>query len=97
MNRQQRRAYQKRIKNDISASICPICKQRTRFFTTHFTTGVGPEQVVLKCEINDDIVYDEHKLQNQIPAGIFVPLKVVDLTLEEYEHTKNVEAEGTVE
>ena len=93
MNRQQRRAYQKRIKNDISASICPICKQRTRFFTTALT----PEKIVLKCEINDDIVYDEKKLQKQIPAGIFVPLKVVDLTLEEYERTKDVETEGTVE
>ena len=47
MNREQRRAYVKRIKKNSAASICPECGNLALFYTT----SLGEKNTVVKCQI----------------------------------------------
>ena len=70
MNREQRRKYAKQIKNDRTASICPECGQKSRFFTT----ARGEKDTVLKCEVCNAIIREGEELTKLLPPGIYLPL-----------------------
>lgn len=76
MNREQRRRYDKQVKNDKLVSICPECGARSRFYTT----ARGEVDTVLKCERCGKVVREGEELTRSMPAGIYlsIPLDVLD-------------------
>lgn len=106
MNREQRRKYAKKIKNDKIASICPACEHKARFFTT----ARGEKDTVLKCEVCGSIIRDGEELTKLMPPGLYlpVPLAILDRMLieeaQKIEEEKNeqidpntpVEVEGSI-
>ena len=52
LNREQRRAYQKKIKKNSAASICPECGNLALFYTT----SLGEKNTVVKCQICDKTI-----------------------------------------
>lgn len=79
MNREQRRKYAKKIKNDKIASVCPACGNKARFFTT----ARGEKDTVLKCEVCGSIIRDGEELTKLMPPGLYlpVPLAILDRML----------------
>lgn len=69
MNRAQRRAYAKTIKNSKMVSICPECGNKSRFFTT----ARGEKDTVLKCEVCGEIIREGEELTQLLPPGVFWP------------------------
>ena len=79
MNREQRRKYDKQVKNDKIASICPECNAKARFFTS----ARGEKGTVLKCERCGQIIREGEELTRLMPPGIYLPmpLKALDNAL----------------
>lgn len=79
MNREQRRKYAKRIKNDRTASICPECGNKARFFSTKKEN----EETALICECCGKIVRQGADITKSVPPGIYLPitLDMFDLML----------------
>ena len=88
-NRQQRREYQRSIKNDKRASKCPKCGHLSLFYSTQIKdpfdldvtpNGDGTSQVTskmttaIKCEICDNIIYQGEEVEKLIPPGVILPL-----------------------
>lgn len=69
MNREQRRKYDREIKNDRIASICPECGHKSRFYTH----ARGQKDTVLYCERCNAIVREGEELTKLIPPGIYLP------------------------
>lgn len=76
MNREQRRKYDKEVKNDKIASICPECNNKSRFYTH----ARGEKDTVLYCERCGAIVREGEELTKLIPPGLYlpIPLKTLD-------------------
>lgn len=106
MNREQRRKYAKKIKNDKIASICPECGHKARFFTV----ARGAKDTVLKCEVCDKIVREGEELTKLIPPDLYlpIPLKTLDNMLlaeaekieevpdEQIDSDQPIEGEGSI-
>lgn len=67
MNREQRRAYDKKIKHDKLAVICPICKHKARMYTA----ALNPTDIYLECERCNSVVCSDKEAHKYIPAGIY--------------------------
>lgn len=67
MNREQRRAYDKKVKNDKLAAICPVCKHKARMYTTART----PTDIDLMCERCGAVVCANTEAHKYMPAGIY--------------------------
>ena len=70
MNREQRRKYDKKVKNDRIASICPECNSKARFFTS----ARGEKDTVLICERCGQIVREGEELTRLMPPGLYLPM-----------------------
>lgn len=70
MNREQRRRYAKKVKNDVIASICPLCNNRARYFTK----ARGEKDTVVICEVCGQVVRDGEEVTKLLPPGIYVPM-----------------------
>ena len=79
MNREQRRAYQKKIKHNFAASICPECGYLSLFYTT----SLGENNTVVKCQICDKTIREGEEVTKLVPPGITLPapLKMFDNAL----------------
>lgn len=72
MNREQRRLYQRKIKKNPAASICPECGQLTLFYTT----ALGEKETVVKCQICDRTIREGEEVTKLVPPGITLPLSL---------------------
>lgn len=79
MNREQRRAYDKRIRHQANASVCPECNH----LATFYTAARGEKDTVLKCERCGAIVREGEELTKMMPPGLYLPttLNVLDKAL----------------
>lgn len=79
MNREQRRKYDKEVKNDKIASVCPECHNKSRFYTS----ARGEKDTVLYCERCGAIVREGEELTKLMPPGLYLPapLHVLDAWL----------------
>ena len=75
MNREQRRAYDRKVKNVTHASICPECHHKA-CFVTH---ARGEKDTVLLCERCGAIVREGEELTKLMPPGIYLPLPLEKL------------------
>ncbi len=89
MNREQRRAYDRKIKKQPNASICPECGHLAMFYTKHFVTSPDDPlstfytklgnsfkdkgTTVLVCERCDAIVREGEELTKMMPPGLYLP------------------------
>lgn len=83
MNREEKRLYWRKIKNDKRAGICPLCKNRTLFYTVGTLKpyeGTKTEfkkedfEVAIKCEVCGQIVLEDEELCKLIPPNAYLPL-----------------------
>lgn len=72
LNREQRRAYQKKIKKNSAASICPECGNLTLFYTT----SLGEKNTVVKCQTCDATIREGEEVTKLVPPGITLPLSL---------------------
>ena len=72
MNREQRRSYDRKVKKQVNASICPECKHLAMFYTE----ARGEKDTVLKCERCDAIVREGAELTKLMPPGLYLPTKL---------------------
>ena len=82
-NRAERRAYERKIKNDKRASKCPICKHTSLFFTK---AVLKPEvekkeeydkedfNTEIVCENCGAVVYSGEEVSKLLPPGVYLPL-----------------------
>ena len=70
MNREQRRQYDRKIKNDRTADMCPECKHKTHFFTS----ARGEKDTVLKCERCGEVIREGEELTRLMPPGLYLPM-----------------------
>lgn len=82
-NREERRAYERKIKNDKRASKCPICGYKSLFYTKaqlkpydgikkEFTKDDFDTQIC--CEVCDSVIYEGEEVSKLVPPGIILPL-----------------------
>ena len=97
MNREQKRAYQKKIKNDRRACDCPLCGNKSLFYSDYEITipytgeggksGPPGEEVMpcIKCEVCGKAVLKDKAIQNLLPHHTYVPmpLPLFELALNE--------------
>jgi len=93
MNREQRRKYAKQIKNDRTASICPKCGNKARFYTT----ARGEKDTVLKCEVCNAIVREGEELTKMMPPGLYLPLPLEKLDKALLYEASRIEEDENVE
>lgn len=83
LNREERRIYYKKNKNNKNISICPICGYKSLFYSTPVLKpyeGVKEKfvaedfDVVIKCEICDGTVLEGPSITKLIRPGIRLPL-----------------------
>lgn len=78
LNREQRRAYARKIKNNPAASICPECGNKALFYTTQVSypnmdTGVTVNFEV-RCQVCDKTVLEGEDVKRVAPPGITLPV-----------------------
>lgn len=71
MNRAQRRAYAKRVKNDHTASICPKCGNKS-----HLRSKTVNTDTALICEVCGEIVRHGPDITKAVPPGIILPMSL---------------------
>lgn len=79
LNREQRRAYQRIIKHNPAASVCPECGYLTLFKTTHIDASEsadGKPGTALMCTICDKIIREGEEVTKLVPPGITLPLSL---------------------
>lgn len=106
MNREQRRAYAAKIKNDKRASECPLCHTKALFYTEPQLLPYEGEKekftkddfkVVVKCEACRQVVLDSPAVTKLIQPGVYLPLPIdVFITALKYEE-EHPEEEKTEE
>ena len=83
MNREERRKYISKIKNDKRASICPVCGNKSLFYSApQLKPYEGTKEkfiaedfeTVIKCEVCNNIVLQRPAIAKLIPPGIYLPL-----------------------
>ena len=72
LNREQRRKFQRGLKHNKAASICPECGKLSLFFTD----ARGPKDTVVICRICDAVVREGEEVTKLIPPGIWLPNKL---------------------
>ena len=83
MNRELRRKYESKIKNDKRASKCPLCGYKSLFYSepvlkpyegekTEFTKD--DFDVVIKCEVCDGVVLAKEAVTKLIRPGVYLPM-----------------------
>lgn len=98
LNRAQRRAYAKRVKNDRTASICPKCGNKSRYRSKTVDTDTA-----LICEVCGDIVRHGPDVTKAVPPGIILPLKLemfdmfMEAAKEQLEENKEEKSNGEEE
>ena len=106
-NREERRAYERKIKNDKRASICPICGYKSLFYTkATLKPYEGTKEKFEKedfntqvcCELCNSVIYEGDEVSKLVPPGIYLPLPldIFDYALrhpveEEKNETKTVD------
>lgn len=68
MNREQRRAYDRKMKNDKLASICPNCGHKAKMRTVARTKT----DIDLVCERCGVVVCANSEAHKYIPAGLYL-------------------------
>ena len=102
MNREERRQYQRKIKNDKRASECPLCHNKSLFYTepqllpyegekTEFTKD--DFKVIVKCETCGQIVLDSPAVTKLIQPGVYIPLPI-DIFIMALNHEEEEEKEN---
>ena len=71
LNRAQRRAYAKRVKNDRTASICPKCGNKSHLRSKTINTDTA-----LICEVCGEIVRHGPDITKAVPPGIILPMSL---------------------
>ena len=100
MNREQRRAYETKIKNDKRASVCPKCGYKSLFYSAPQLKpyeGVKEKfvaedfDVVIKCEVCDEVVLANEAVTKLIRPGVYLPLPldIFELALKYEEEKEN--------
>ena len=101
MNREQRRKYQKQIKSNKAACVCPKCNRTSLFVSKK----IGDADTAIICECCGQTVMQDARITKSVPPGIYLPFtlndfekmlaiaEVVEKKKEEEEHT-NAESEG---
>lgn len=74
MNREQRRKYQKRIKNNKAACVCPKCNHISLFISKK----VGDSDTAIVCECCGQIVMQDTRITKSVPPGIYLPFTLSD-------------------
>ena len=83
LNREERRRYQQKIKNDKRASECPLCQNKSLFYTEPQLLpyeGIKEKftrddfKVVIKCEVCNQVVLDSPAISKLMQPGIYLPL-----------------------
>lgn len=77
MNREQRRKYQKSIKRNPAACICPKCNNLSLFMTK----AVKDQEMSIVCETCGEIVMQNEDITKSLPAGVYLPWKLTDLNV----------------
>ena len=84
-NREERRAYEKKIHNDKRASKCPICKHISLFYSVGELKPEAKEKekpekedfnTKIICESCGATVYEGEEVGKLVPPGIYLPLKL---------------------
>lgn len=82
-NREERRAYERKIKNDKRASKCPICGHLSLFYTkATLKPYEGTKEKFEKedfdtqvcCESCGAVIYEGDEVSKLVPPGIYLPL-----------------------
>lgn len=82
-NRTERRAYERKIKNDKRASKCPKCGHLALFYTKAVLKPYeGTKEkfekedfdVQVCCEACDAVIYEGEEVTKLVPPGIYLPL-----------------------
>lgn len=101
MNREQRRKYQKRIKSNKAACVCPKCNHTSLFVSRK----IGDADTAIVCECCGQTIMQDARITKSVPPGIYLPFtlndfekmlaiaEVVEKKKEEEEQT-NAESEG---
>lgn len=69
MNREQRRAYAKRIKNNKAVCECPNCHHPSLFYSTKR----ADEETAIVCEVCGATVIQNEYVTRSVPPGIYLP------------------------
>ena len=82
-NREERRAYERKIKNDKRASKCPVCSHLSLFYTkATLKPYEGTKEKFEKedfdtqvcCESCGAVIYEGEEVSKLIPPGVYLPL-----------------------
>ena len=106
-NRNERRAYEKRIRNDKRASKCPICGHLSLFYTRG---ELKPEAKAKEkpqkedydtkviCESCDSVIYEGEDVSKLLPPWIYIPIKLdlLDYALRHRERIEELNKDGNV-
>ena len=83
MNREDRRKYEKRIRNDKRAFKCPLCGKLALFYTTaelkpyegtKETFDKDDFETALRCEVCKQIIHTGPEVTKLIPPGVYLPI-----------------------
>ena len=97
MNREQRRKYQKQIKSNKAACVCPKCNRTSLFVSKK----IGDADTAIICECCGQTVMQDARITKSVPPGIYLPFTLNDFEKmlaiaevvekkKEEEETKNV-------
>ena len=87
-NRAERREYERHIKKDKRASICPKCGYKSLFYSAQVPTGeidvetkedgttttIAQMTIGIKCILCDGIIYMGEDVAKLIPPDVILPL-----------------------
>lgn len=102
MNREQRRKYAMKIKNDKRASECPLCHNKSLFFTEPQLLPYEGEKkeftkddfkVVVKCEVCGQVVLDSPAVTKLIQPNVYLPLPI-DIFIMALKHEEEEEKQN---
>lgn len=74
MNREQRRKYQKRIKSNKAACVCPKCNHTSLFVSKK----IGDADTAIVCECCGQTVMQDARITKSVPPGIYLPFTLND-------------------
>lgn len=84
-NREEKRAYEKKVKNDRRASICPKCNYKSLFYTIgelkpEAENKENPEKedynTKVVCECCGATIFEGDDVSKLVPPGIYIPMRL---------------------
>jgi len=94
MNREQRRKYDREVKQrKMSTSICPECNHLAAFYTH----ARGSKDTVLICERCGAIVREGEELTKLMPPGLYLPFSLEKLDKALLYEASRIEEDENVE